>query len=68
LYYRAYQRLVVAARQRDLPLRQNYNRNAKQLLAQQSLYAKSIIWGRRLPKNSSLINSVMNVYFEYNHY
>ena len=39
LYYRARQRLVVAAKQRDLPLRQNYNRNAKQLLAQQSRYA-----------------------------
>lgn len=39
LYYRARQRLVVAAKQRDLVLRQNYNRNAKQLLAQQSRYA-----------------------------
>jgi transposase, IS5 family len=39
LYYRVRQRLVVAAKQRDLPLRQNYNRNAKQLLAQQSRYA-----------------------------
>ncbi len=39
LYHRARQRLVDAAKQRDLPLRQNYNRNAKHLLAQQSRYA-----------------------------
>ena len=39
LYHRARQRLVDAAKHRDLPLRQNYNRNAKHLLAQQSRYA-----------------------------
>ena len=39
LYHRARQRLVDAARQCDLPLRKNYNRNAKHLLTQQSRYA-----------------------------
>jgi IS5 family transposase len=36
LYDRARQRLVDAAKTRDIDLRQNYNRSAKQLLAQQS--------------------------------
>ena len=39
LYHRARQRLVDAAKQREIPLRQNYNRNAKHLLAQQSRHA-----------------------------
>jgi len=39
LYERARQRLVDAATSRTIPLRQNYNRTAKQLLAQQSRYA-----------------------------
>ena len=39
LYDRARQKLVDAAKQRDIALRQNYNRNAKQFLAQQSRYA-----------------------------
>lgn len=39
LYDRARQRLVAAAKTRDIDLRQNYNRSAKQLLAQQSRYA-----------------------------
>jgi transposase, IS5 family len=39
LYERARQRLVDAATSRTIPLRQNYNRSAKQLLAQQSRYA-----------------------------
>lgn len=39
LYDRARQRLVNAAKKRDIPIRQNYNRKAKQLLAQQSRYA-----------------------------
>ncbi len=39
LYDRARQRLVAAAKSRNIPLRQNYNRNAKHLLAQQSRYA-----------------------------
>lgn len=39
LYDRARQRLVEAAKERDIALRQNYNRKAKPLLAQQSRYA-----------------------------
>ena len=39
LYDRARQRLVGAAKKRDISLRQNYNRKSKQLLAQQSRYA-----------------------------
>jgi len=39
LYDRARQRLVDAAKERNIKLRQNYNRNAKHLLAQQSRYA-----------------------------
>ena len=39
LYNRARERLVKAARERGIVLRQNYNRKAKQLLAQQSRYA-----------------------------
>lgn len=39
LYDRARQRLVHAAKKRGINLRQNYNRKAKQLLAQQSRYA-----------------------------
>jgi len=39
LYDRARQRLVNAAKKRSIILRQNYNRKAKQLLAQQSRYA-----------------------------
>ena len=39
LYDRARQRLVEAAKERDIDLRQNYNRKAKPLLAQQSRYA-----------------------------
>jgi transposase, IS5 family len=39
LYDRARQRLVAAAKERDIDLRQNYNRKSKQLLTQQSRYA-----------------------------
>jgi transposase, IS5 family len=39
LYHRARQRLVDAAKQREIDLRQNYNRNAKHLFFQQSRYA-----------------------------
>ena len=39
LYDRARQRLVDAAKNRKISLRQNYNRKAKQLLAQQSRYS-----------------------------
>jgi len=39
LYNRARERLVEAAGKRGIVLRQNYNRKAKQLLAQQSRYA-----------------------------
>jgi IS5 family transposase len=39
LYDRARQRLVTAAKERDIDLRQNYNRKSKQMLAQQSRYA-----------------------------
>jgi len=39
LYDRARQRLVDAAKQRGIELRQNYNQLSKQLLAQQSRYA-----------------------------
>ena len=39
LYDRARQRLVKAAKKRDIDLRQNYNRKSKQLIAQQSRYA-----------------------------
>ena len=39
LYNRARERLVKAASDRGIVLRQNYNRKAKQLLAQQSRYA-----------------------------
>jgi transposase, IS5 family len=39
LYDRARQRLVAAAKKRDLLIRQNYNQKAKQLLAQQSRYS-----------------------------
>jgi transposase, IS5 family len=39
LYDRARERLVAAAKERDIDLRQNYNRKAKQLIAQQSRYA-----------------------------
>jgi IS5 family transposase len=39
LYDRARQRLVALAKERDIELRQNYNRNAKYLLAQHSRYA-----------------------------
>jgi transposase, IS5 family len=39
LYDRARERLVAAAKERDIDLRQNYNRKAKHLLAQQSRYA-----------------------------
>jgi IS5 family transposase len=39
LYHRARQRLVDAAKDRGIPLRQNYNRNAKKLLFAQSRYA-----------------------------
>jgi len=39
LYDRARQRLVKAAKVREIQLRQNYNRKSKQLLAQQSRYA-----------------------------
>mmetsp|Transcript_482 Transcript_482/g.319 ORF Transcript_482/g.319 Transcript_482/m.319 type:complete len:451 (+) Transcript_482:653-2005(+) len=39
LYDRARQRLVDIAKERDIKLRQNYNRNSKHLLAQQSRYA-----------------------------
>ena len=39
LYDRARERLVAAAKERDIDLRQNYNRKSKQLLAQQSRYA-----------------------------
>jgi IS5 family transposase len=39
LYDRARQRLVDAAKERDIKLRQNYNRKSKHLLAQQSRYA-----------------------------
>lgn len=38
-YDRARQRLVDAAKKQDIDIRQNYNRKAKQLLAQQSRYA-----------------------------
>ena len=39
LYDRARERLVKAARERNIPLRQNYNRKSKQLLFRQSRYA-----------------------------
>jgi IS5 family transposase len=39
LYDRARQRLVKCANERDITLRQNYNRKSKQLLCQQSRYA-----------------------------
>jgi transposase, IS5 family len=39
LYDRARQRLVAAAKEREIPLRQNYNRNAKKLILKQSRYA-----------------------------
>jgi IS5 family transposase len=39
LYDRARQRLVKAAKERSIDLRQNYNRKSKQALAQQSRYA-----------------------------
>lgn len=39
LYDRARQRLVDAAKERHISLRQNYNRNAKHLLTRQSRYA-----------------------------
>ncbi len=39
LYNRARERLVKAARKRGIVLRQNYNRKAKQLPAQQRRYA-----------------------------
>jgi len=39
LYDRARQRLVAAAKKRNISLRQNYNRKSKHLLAQQSRYA-----------------------------
>ena len=39
LYDRARQKLVSAAKERNLPLRQNYNRNAKKLLLKQNRYA-----------------------------
>ena len=39
LYNRARERLVKAAKERNIVLRQNYNRKAKQLLFQQSRYA-----------------------------
>jgi transposase, IS5 family len=46
LYYRARQRLVDSAKQRDIPLRQKYSRNAKHLLAQQSRYAHARLMKR----------------------
>jgi IS5 family transposase len=39
LYDRARERLVNAAKDRSIPLRQNYNRKSKQLLCRQSRYA-----------------------------
>jgi len=39
LYDRARERLVKAAKERNIPLRQNYNRKSKQLVCQQSRYA-----------------------------
>ena len=39
LYDRARQKLVSAAKERNIPLRQNYNRSAKKLLLKQSRYA-----------------------------
>jgi transposase, IS5 family len=39
LYDRARQRLADAAQKREIPIRQNYNQKAKQLLAQQSRYS-----------------------------
>lgn len=39
LYDRARERLVKAAKERNIPLRQNYNRNAKKLLLKQNRYA-----------------------------
>jgi len=39
LYDRARQRLVAAAKEREIPLRQNYNRYAKELVLKQSRYA-----------------------------
>jgi IS5 family transposase len=39
LYDRARQRLVAAAKKREIPIRQNYNRNAKKLILKQSQYA-----------------------------
>jgi IS5 family transposase len=39
LYDRARQRLVDAAKTRDIDIRQNYNRKSKHLIAQQSRYA-----------------------------
>ena len=39
LYDRARQRLVDAAKKRNLPIRQNYNQKAKQLLFEQSRYS-----------------------------
>jgi len=39
LYDRARERLAAAAKKRDIPIRQNYNRKSKQLLFQQSRYS-----------------------------
>jgi len=39
LYDRARERLVKAAKERNIPLRKNYNRKSKQLVCQQSRYA-----------------------------
>jgi transcriptional regulator with PAS, ATPase and Fis domain len=39
LYDRARERLVKAAKERQIPLRQNYNRLSKQTLLKQSRYA-----------------------------
>ena len=39
LYDRARERLVKAAKERNIPLRQNYNRNAKKLVLKQSRYS-----------------------------
>jgi hypothetical protein len=43
LYDRARQRLVEAAKTRDIDIRQNYNRKSKHLIAQQSRYALSLL-------------------------
>ncbi len=39
LYDRARQRLVAAAKEREIPLRQNYNRNSTKLILKRSRYA-----------------------------